>query len=266
MAADFTVARAAAAESTLTLADAAGRNNLAQRQRRVRDQPGLHGGFTAERTVAAESTLAISVEAARVLPAVIEVRPNRDQPDRGGRPKCALLDAGPRCGGVRSRCPDAGGGRVGGRVGHAATCSVARAAWAWDCLVRVVARGGRIGRAERCRPGAPSPCRRRSRRHGRGTWRPSPRFRPSPRSTIPQLDKMVERIEGLQDAASVARRDPWRSASRSRLGQSASVVRVKADGHRRVGRKRPGPAGRNPHQPVGKCRHLAGVHATGRGR
>ncbi len=119
-------------------------------------------------------------------------------------------------------------GRVGGRVGH---------------------RGGLCGRAAGVGLGlilCGSWARRRSRSCGswpaqstvalaqtEQTARPWYVAAESPVQTVteeydPELDKMVERIEGLQDAASVALPRSLAVSQPIPLGQSASVVRVKA--------------------------------------
>ena len=112
-------------------------------------------------------------------------------------------------------------------MGSAATCSVARAAWAWDFLwelgswaevsvVRAVSAESTVALSQT-----------------EHTARPWYAAAESPVQTVteeydPQLDKMVERIEGLHDAASVALPRSLAVSQPIPLGQSASVVRVKA--------------------------------------
>ena len=82
----------------------------------------------------------------------------------------------------------------------------------------------------------------------------------------PETDKIVTRLEGLQDSASVAR--PLTAAVQQSipLAQSASVVRVKPNAINLSAEKRPGASGRDSHEPERRGSGLAVASAGGHGR
>ena len=232
--ADFTVAWAAAAESTLALVDAAARNNLLSGIAESAISLGSTADVTVVRTVTAESTSAISVEAARVLPAVIDVAAEsaisltvaaerNELITAAAESELALLGAA-TCAHV---IPTAVAAETVVELGTTAACAVARPVGAWDFLfeldswadvavVRAVSTQSAIALSQTEQTARP--------------WYVSAE---SPVQTVtkeydPEVDDLVERIEGLQDAASVALPRSRAVNQPIPLGQSASVVKVKA--------------------------------------
>ena len=234
VAADFTVARAAAAESTLVLADAAARNNLLSGSAESSISLDTTADFTAVRTVAAESALTLSADAARVLPAIIEVAAEsaisltvvagRNDILAAAAESVLVATDAAACVHV---VPTPVAAESAVELGSAATCSVARAAWAWDFLFELdcTADVAVVRKAA-----AQSAVALSQTEHTARPWYVAAE---SPVQTVteeydPELDKMVERIEGLQDAASVALPRSLAVSQPIGLHQSASVVRVKA--------------------------------------
>jgi len=232
VAADFTVSRAATAQSDLALVDAAARNNLASGSAESAISLGTTAGFTAVRAVAAESTLALSVEAARVLPAVIDVAAEsaisltvaagRNNIVAAAGTSVLDLTGAATCVHV---VPTLVSAESTVSVDTAAASSVAHPGWTWDwidlwdwatvTIVRKVAAQSPLALVQT-----------------ELTARPWYLSAESPVQTVteeydPQLEKMVERIEGLQDVASAARPLPLTVHQPIPLGQSASVVKVK---------------------------------------
>jgi len=212
VAADFAVARAVAAESELALADAAGRNNLL--------------------TASAESAISLTVAAARVLPAVIEVAAESviGLTVAAGRNNIAAA-SGTSVLDVTSSAtcvhvvPTLVSAESAVSLETVAANTVARTGWAWDWIdlwdwatvtvVRKLAAQSPLALVQT-----------------EVTARPWYLSAETPVQTVtveydPELDEMVERIEGLQDAASVSRPLPISVHQPIPLGQSASVVKIK---------------------------------------
>ncbi len=234
MAADFTVARAATAESTLALVDAASRNDILTGSAESGIGLDTTADFTSVRTAAAESTLTLSAEAARVLPAVIDVTAESAISLNGAAGRNEIVTAAAETAldlTGAATCvhvvptPVSAESTVG--LDTSASNTVARTAWAWDFLwelwqeasvvvVRKVAAQSAVALSQT-----------------EHTARPWYLAAESPVQTVteeydPQLDKMVERIEGLQDSASVALPRSLAVSQSIGLHQSASFVRVKA--------------------------------------
>jgi hypothetical protein len=230
--ADFTVARAAAAESTLALVDAAARNNLLSSSAESTISLGTTADFTAVRTAAAESTLALSDEATRIEPAVIDVAAEsaislsvaagRNEIVAVAAQSALALTGAATCVHV---VPTAVSAQSVVDLGTTAARVVARPGWAWDWLplwdiaevvvVRSLSAQSTLALSQT--------------EHTARPWYLSAE---SPLQTVteeydPDVDDMVTRIEGLQDAAGVARPLPLAVNQPIPLGQSASVVRVK---------------------------------------
>jgi hypothetical protein len=233
VAAGFTVARAAAAESTLALVDAATRNNLLSGSAESAISLGTTADFTVARAVAAESILALAVEVARVLPAAIDVSAESAISMTGAAGRNNIVTAAATSvldQTTAATCvhvvPTPVSAESTISLGTAAACSVARPAGAWDELwslwheasvvvVRKVAAESPLALAQT-----------------ELTARPWYLSAESPLQTVteeydPERDAMVAQIEGLQDAASVARPLPLAVQQSISLGQSASVVKVK---------------------------------------
>jgi len=212
-AAGFSVARAAAAESALALADAAGRNNFL--------------------SASAESAISLTVEAARVLPAVIDVAAESaiSPTVAAGRNNIVAvaatsaldLTSAATCVHV---VPTPVSAQSAVEAGTTATCSVARPAWAWDDYIGLWQEASVVVVR---RLVAESPL---ALAQAEVTARPWYLSAETPVQTVteeydPEIDELVTRIEGLQDAASVARPLPMAVHQPIPLGQSASVVKVK---------------------------------------
>ena len=212
-AAEFAVARAAAAESALALADAAGRNNLL--------------------SASAESAISLTVEAARVLPAVIDVTAEsaisltvaaeRNDLIAAAAQSTLSLTGAATCVHVVPMLVSA---ESPISLDTVANGSVAHPGWAWDwvdlwdwataTVVRKVAAQSFLALTQT-----------------EVTARPWYLSVESPLQTIteqydPQADAIVPTIEGLQDAASVALPRSLTINQPIPLGQAASVVKVKA--------------------------------------
>jgi len=231
--AGITVARAALAESTLTLGDTAGRNNLIGGSAESAIGLGTAADFTVARAAVAESVLALSVEAARVLPAVIDVAAETAISLTVAAERNNILAAAAQS--VLSPAgaatcvhvvPTPVAAESAVELDTSAACAVARPGWAWDWIdlwdwatvtvVRKVAAQSPLALAQT-----------------EVTARPWYLSADSPVQTVteeydPQLDRMVERIEGLQDAAGVARPLPLAVSQPISLGQAAAVVKVKS--------------------------------------
>jgi hypothetical protein len=212
-AAEFAVARAAAADSALALADAAGRNNLL--------------------SASAESALSLTVEAARVLPAVIDVAAESAISLTGAAGRNNIIAAAATSTldlTSAATCihvvPTLVSAESAVSLDTAAAASVARTGWAWDWIplwdwatvtvVRKVAAQSPLALVQT-----------------EVTARPWYLSVATPVQNVteeydPQLDRMVERIEGLQDVASVALPRSLTINQPIPLGQAASVVKVKA--------------------------------------
>jgi len=212
--ADFAVARAAAAEDTLTLASAAGRNNLP--------------------SVSAESIVSLAVEAARVLPAVIDVAAvsaislavTTGRNNFVAAAATSTIDATSAATCVHViPTPVSGESTVG--LNSAAASSVAHPGLAWDwidlwdwatvAVTRKVVAQSPLALAQT-----------------EVTARPWYLSVETTLQTVteeydPELDTMVERVEGLQDAAIASRPLPVTAQQSIPLGQSASVVKVKSN-------------------------------------
>lgn len=234
VAAGFSVARTAAAESTLAFVDAAARNDLFSGSTDSAISLATTADFTAVRTMAVESVLALSTEAALVLPAVIDVAAESTISLTGaaGRNEIvaaaaeSVLDAtdGAACVHV---VPTPVAAESAVELGTTVACAAVRAAWAWDFLwelgswaevavVRAVSAQNTVALSQT-----------------EQTARPWYLLAESAVQTVtqeydPEVDDLVDRIEGLQDAASVALPRSLAVSQPIPLGQSASVVRVKA--------------------------------------
>ncbi|NUQ66573.1 MAG: hypothetical protein HUU20_29270, partial [Pirellulales bacterium] len=252
--ADFTVVRALAAENTLALVDAAGRNNLLSGAAESPISLDVAADFAVARAVAAESTLAsaamagrnnlpsasaesvisLTVEAARVLPAVIDVAAEstinlsvaagRNNIVAAAAMSALDLTSAATCIHI---VPTPVSAESTLSLDTAAANTVVRTGWAWDELwglwheasvvvVRKLAAESPLALAQ-----------------SEVTARPWYLSAETPLQTVtveydPQLDEMVERIEGLQDAASVALPRSLAVNQPIPLGQVASVVKVKA--------------------------------------
>lgn len=231
--AGFTVARAATAESTLALGDAAARNNLVDASAESSISLDTTAGSVAVRTVAAESALAVSVTAERVLPAVVEVSAQsaisltvsagRNNLITATAENPLALDTAAACVHI---VPTPVSAASAIELGTTAANTVARTASAengdlflWDWASVVVARKlaveSRLTLAQTERTARP--------------WYLSVT---TPIQVIteeydPEVGHVVERIEGLQDAARAARPLPLTVHQPIPLEQSASVVKVK---------------------------------------
>lgn len=253
VAADFTVARAVAAESALALVDVASRNNLLSGSAESAISLGTTADFAVAWAVAAESTLALAdgagrnnllsvsaesaisltVEAARILPAVIHVTAEsalslivaagRNNIVAAAATNALDLTSPATCVHV---VPTPVSAESAVSLDTAAANTVARTGWTWDWIelwdwatvnvVRKVAAQSPLALVQT-----------------EVTARPWYLSVETPVQTVteeydPQLDKMVERIEGLQDTASVALPRTLTINHPIPLGQAASVVKVKA--------------------------------------
>jgi len=229
----FTVARAATAESALVLDDSAARNNLLTGS--AESSIGLEttAHFSAVRTMAAESELSLSVDVERVLPAVIDVSAQsaisltasagRNNLVAATAENQLALDAAAACVHI---VPTPVSAASAIELGTTAANTVARTAWAesddlflWDwasvVVTRKLAAESRLTLAQTERTARP--------------WYLSAQ---TPIQTItkeydPAVGHLVERIDGLQDAAKAARPLTLTVHQPIPLGQSASAVKVK---------------------------------------
>jgi len=212
-AAEFSVARAAGAENILALADAAGRNDLL--------------------SVSAESAISLTVEAARVLPAVIDVTAEsalsliaaagRNNIVAAAATSALDMTSAATCIHVVPT-PVSTESTIG--LDTAAANTVARTGWVWDDL-RDLWQEASVVVVRKLAAGSPLALTQTD-----VTARPWYLSVESPLQTVteeydPEVDDLVERIEGLQDAAGVARPLPLPVHQPIPLGQSASVVKVK---------------------------------------
>ncbi len=231
-AANLAVARAADAESALGLVDAAARNDLRSGSAESTVNLETTADFTAVRELAAESAPALSVEAARVFQVVMDVTAEsaicltvaagRNNIVAAAATSALDLTSAATCLHV---VPTLVSAESTVSLETAAAGSVAHPGWAWhfielwdDASVVVVRRLA-----------AESPL---ALVQTEVTARPWYLSVETPVQTItaeydPELDRMVERIEGLQDAASPSRPLPILVHQPIPLGQSASVVKVK---------------------------------------
>lgn len=251
--ADFTVARAAAAESALALADAAGRNNLlsvgaesaisldaaaefavawaaaAESALALADAAGRNNLLSAS----AESALSVTVEAARVLPAVIEVAAESALSLTGAAERNNIVAAAATSTldlTSAATCihvvPTLVSAESAVSLDTAAAGSVVRTGWAWDDLWDLWHEASVVVVRKLA---AESPL---ALTQSEVTARPWYLSVETPLQTIteeydPQVDDLVEQIEGLQDTANAARPLPLPVHQPIPLGQSASVVKVK---------------------------------------